>query len=274
LVIRFLGWTLLLTTALFATALDSAKGMLDERTVAGHQRLLRLLFSRDADFRTAEGYDVGKIAAVLKENGLLRTALPVEKEITVTFQSKEGASPTLFLKVVGGGLLQLGVPAPLTKEALYDGSRYRWQVVYKSASLPDPQALQMALSRYGADLRDARLDDKGDWLFVVDTRHAVLPVPRLKAGESRRTVRPVRPVWFDVSAIGSVTFREMPGSHWYPSVTVYDKMLHVLSVKRPRQRTRYLRLRLPREARYVKVTDRFSLENLRNGLRVDAGSAR
>ncbi len=273
-VIRLLTAAVWLTAALWATALDEAKGMLSARSVAGHQRLLALLFSRDADFRTAGGYDVGKIAGVLKENGLLRTALPTEREVRVSFQSGEDESPTLFLKVVGGALLQTGVPAPLTRGARFDGSVYRWDIAYKSASLPDPQALQKALRRYGARLARARLTQEGDWFFLIKTDRAFLPVARLRAGQSRRVLRPLRPIWFDVSAIKSVTFRENPGSHWYPSVTVYDKMLNVLSVKRPRQRTRYLRLRLPRTARYVKVTDRFSIENLRYGLRVDAGSAR
>jgi len=68
--------------------------------------------------------------------------------------------------------------------------------------------------------------------------------------------------------------RELPGSHWYADVVVYDKMLHILSMKQNDTRTHYLSLKLPPDAVYVKIGDRFTLENLRSGLKLTAKGER
>jgi hypothetical protein len=105
-------------------------------------------------------------------------------------------------------------------------------------------------------------------------REARIDALPLHDGEVRKVVRPLRPVWVDVSGVRRLTIRELPGSHWYADVAVYDKMLRILSLKQNDTRTRYLRLRLPKEAVYVRIGDRYTLENIRSGLGLAAQGER
>ena len=143
-----------------------------------------------------------------------------------------------------------------------------------SEGVPDPVLLGNRLKSFGVAVREIERLERGTWRYFLDLTRTVFPALSIEPSETKKVVRPVRPVWIDVSRIRDLTIRELPGSHWYPDVVVYDKMLKILSLRQRDARTRYLHLRLPSDAAYVKIGDRFTLENLRSGLRLSARGSR
>ncbi len=238
-----------------------------------HRKLIALLFENEGAYCHNGVCDAAKIVRTLQENGLLETALPGRQEVVLTMECA-GEHPLFFMKAVGDTLQGMGIAGALTKEAQMGEEGFRWSLAYRAKSVPDPVKFCERLERRGiAPLAIERLDD-AHWRYRLDMRNARLEALALKSGEVRKVVRPVRPVWLDVVHVSRLSIRELPGSHWYADVVVYDKMLHILSMRQNDTRTRYLRLRLPEEAAYVKISDRFTLENIRSGLRLDAQGTR
>ena len=267
--VRALWLTLLFCVALSADALESARKMVSPEAFESHRKLLSLLFENDANYCDATGCDMGRIVKTLEENGLIDLTLPAGSEVTLSM-SCEGKHPFFFMKTVDDTLHAAGLSGYLTRDAALDGEGFRWSVAYTAASAPDPVRLVERFARRGVRVEAIERLDAARWRYRLDMKNATLPATPIEPGQSRKIVRPVRPLWLGVGGVRRLTIRELPGSHWYPEVVVYDKMLHILSMKQNDTRTRYVRLALPKEAAYVKIADRFTLENIRSGLRVDA----
>lgn len=210
-----------------------------------------------------------KVASTLEENGLLKLSLPEAAQVELTFEYG-GENPLLFMKLIADTLRNMGLSFVLTKEARLDREGFSWTVMFEAKTVPDPVLLAKRVEKNRAEVTDLERLDAAKWRYRIDTANAVVSAKPIAAGESLKVVRPIRPVWMEVGRIKRLIIRELPGSHWYPDVVVYDKMLRILSMKQRETRTRYLSLRLPSDAAYVKISDRFTLENLRSGLKLTA----
>ncbi len=253
--------------------MERAASLLDEDTYRSHRKLVALLFENDSRFRHGSGYDMVKIATVLEENGLLHLNLPTYRTVELSFEYG-GENPLFFMKSVDETLRNLGYASFMTRSARLDKNGFVWNVSLRTDTIPDPVSLAKRFARTGAAVTDIERLETTRWRYRVDMSRARIAALPIFAGDIRKVVRPVRPVWVDVSKIRRLTIRELPGSHWYADVVVYDKMLRILSVKQNDTRTRYMRLRLPSDAAYVKITDRFTLENLRSGVKLSAQGER
>jgi hypothetical protein len=255
------------------TAVERAASLLDDATYGSHRKLIALLFEDDRRFRLGSGYDMVKIATVLEENGLLHLKLPTFTTVEIAFEYG-GENPLFFMKQVDETLRNVGVSSFMTRSARLEREGFTWSVRFKTDAIPDPVLIAKRFARTGARVTDIERVERNRWRYRVDMSGARIPALAMEAGDIRKVVRPVRPVWIDVSKIRRLTIRELPGSHWYADVAVYDKMLRILSVKQNDTRTRYMRLRLPSDAAYVKISDRFTLENLRSGVKLSAQGER
>ena len=269
-VIRTFAIYALLSLSLFASTLDeSIRSLVDKEIYERHQKLIKILFEDSKSFMRGGSADSVKVAKTLEENGLLKLILKNSKNIELTF-AYSGENPIFFLKAMNDTLRKMGISFFLIKEAKLDKNGFVWSISFESKIVPDPVLLSKRLSKLNIMIEDLKRQDDTHWFYRVDMSRAAIPAKILNAGENFQLVRPIRPVWFNVSKIKRLILRESPGSHWYADVVVYDKMLHILSMRQNDTRTRYLNLKLPPDAVYVKVSDRFTLENLKSGLQITA----
>ncbi len=249
--------------------MDRVRSLLDEETFAAHRKLIDLLFEDQNSYMRSSSVDMIKVATTLEENGLLDLALPSPRRIELTFEYG-GENPLFFMKLMTDTLRNMGLSFILTKEARLEKEGFVWVVTFESKTVPDPVLLARRLQKNRAVVTDLERLDAARWRYRIEMENAVVDAKPIRAGESLKIVRPIRPVWMEVGAVKRLVIRELPGSHWYADVVVYDKMLRILSMKQNETRTRYLDLRLPADAAYVKIGDRFTLENLRSGLKLTA----
>jgi len=249
--------------------LQKVQSLVDKETYASHSKLITLLFEDEDAFMKSSSVDMIKVATTLEENGLLNLALPSVSQIELTFEYG-GENPLFFMKLMTDTLRNMGLTFVLTKHAGLDKEGFVWTVTFEGKVVPDPVLLAKRLEKYNATVTDLQRLDAARWRYRIDMSNANIAAKPIHAGESIRIVRPIRPVWMEVSRVKRLIIRELPGSHWYADVVVYDKMLHILSMKQNETRTRYLSLRLPADAAYVKISDRFTLENLRSGVKLTA----
>lgn len=270
---KFLALSLFATLLSAQVVLEKVRSLMDEERYSSHVKLLSLLFEDEEAYMKSSSVDMVKVAATLEENGLLSLDLPTVQKVEMTFEYG-GENPLFFLKLMNDTLRNIGLSFILTKEATLDKEGFVWKILFEAKSVPDPVLLAKRLERNGAEVLDLERIEANRWRYRIGMQSARIDAKPILPGESLKVVRPIRPVWMDVGRIKRLVIREMPGSHWYPDVVVYDKMLHILSMKQSETRTRYLNLRLPSDAAYVKISDRFTLENLRSGVKLTAKGER
>lgn len=268
--IRFILVSFLVTASLLGGVLeDSIKSLVDDGTYKKHQKLIKILFEDFKFYMRGGNVDNVKVVKTLEENGLLNLILPNSKNIELKF-AYSGENPLFFVKSMNDTLQKMGISFYLIREAKLDKNGFIWTISFEAKIVPDPVLLAKRLAKYNISINSLERKDSTHWFYRIDMNNAILPTRVLQAGENFQLVRPIRPVWFNVSKIKRLILRESPGSHWYADVVVYDKMLHILSMRQNDTRTRYLNLKLPPDAVYVKVSDRFTLENLKSGLQITA----
>ena len=273
-VIRYFFVSIILTLSLIAGALeDSIRSLVDESTYKKHQKLIHILFENRNLYVRGGIIDSIKVAKTLEENGLLNLILPKSKNIELKF-AYSGGNPLFFIKSMSDTLQRMGISFFLVKEAKLDKNGFTWTIGFTAKIVPDPVLLAKRLAKYNISIDFLERKDSTHWFYRIDMNSAVLPIRVLQAEEDFQLIRPIRPVWLNVSKIKRLILKESPGSHWYGDVVIYDKMLHVLSMKQSDTRTRYLNLKLPSDAVYVKIGDRFTLENLKSGLQITAKGER
>jgi len=179
--------------------------------------------------------DMVKVASTLEENGLLKLSFASARQVEITFEYG-GENPLFFMKLMTDTLRNMGLSFILTKEAKFDKEGFLWTVTFEAKSVPDPVLLAKRLERNRATVTDLQRLDSTRWRYRIDMSDATVSAKPIRAGQSVKIVRPIRPVWMEVSET----------------------------------RTRYLSLRLPADAAYVKIGDRFTLENLRSGVKLTA----
>lgn len=267
--VRTLFLIAVLSLGLWAqTLLEEVKQIVGPDRYDAHRRLISILFEREAPYVRGEGYDIAAICRTLEENNLLR----LEAKSAYLLIDYGDISPIFAVKLTKEILRSVGAMRYLTQEAVWDESGFRWRIRLKDGA-PDPVQFIKRVRKSGGEV-EGLSKKEGVWHYRLDLSHARIEAIPLAAGERRKIVRPLRPLWIEVSALRSLGISELPGSHWYPDVAVYDKMLNILSVHRSDERRGYLRLRLPEGACYVRIGDRFTIDNLRSGLRLSAGRAR
>ncbi len=258
-----------LSSLMAQSVLEKVHSLLDEQTYATHNKLITLLFEDETAYMKSSSIDMIKIATTLEENGLLNLVLPSVRQIELTFEYG-GDNPLFFMKVMTDTLRNMGLSFILTKEAKLNKDGFSWKVVFEAKTVPDPVLLAKRLERNRATVTDLERIDANRWRYRIDMNDAKIDAKPINPGDTVRLVRPIRPIWMEVGRIKRLIIRELPGSHWYADVVVYDKMLHILSMRQSKMRTRYLNIRLPSDAVYVKISDRFTLENLRSGVKLTA----
>ncbi len=246
---------------------------MDAREYRAHQKLIGLLFENEREYKKGSSYDMVKVARTLEENGLLKLSLPQAQRVALTFEYS-GENPLFFMKIMNDTLRNIGLSFVLTTHAALGSDGFNWQVSFVSKRVPSPVILAQRLQKRGASIEEIVREDAAHWRYRIDMSGAKIAAIPILAGEVKKIVRPVRTVWLDISHIKRLIVSELPGSHWFPDLVVYDKMLRILSIKQSDERVRYVTLALPSEAVYAKIGDRFTLENIRSGLRVAAKGER
>ena len=225
--VRGLFLLTLFSLFLFAQGLEErVASLMDPKEYRAHEKLLGLLFENEKSFMRGSGYDMVKVAETLEENGLLKLTLPAAVPIDLTFEYS-GANPIFFMKTVGDTLRNIGLSFVLTKRAVLDREGFRWTVTFVSNMVPSPVILAKRLQKRGAVIEDIRRLEAARWRYRIDMSAAKVAAKPLEAGEVTKIVRPVRAVWFDVSHIKRLAVSELPGSHWFSDLVVYDKMLRI-----------------------------------------------
>jgi len=240
--------------------------LIGEGSYEQNKAFIKLIFTPEEKFYLNERIDVVKVAQTLKENGLLN--LFFKKPQTFQLRFTSNVSPTLLVKIMGDTLRNIGYFRYVTLASSYDNSAFSWSVEIRSEYATDPLILQKELQKYGSKIIDIQRDSQTQWSYTIDMNHASLPLVNLINGEKLQLKRSLYAHWLDVSQVKSLTITSSPRNRWYPYIAFYDSSFHLIELQKAQEVKRRLSLAIPKDAKYIKISDHYSLKNIRDGLSV------
>lgn len=240
------------------------KSLLNEETYNKNEAYINIIFSPKPDFIINDRVDSVKVVQTLKDNGLLNLYFDKPKELRLNFHTSD--NPLFFVKIMGDTLRNMGYYRYVTKESKLNETGFTWSITLKAEYVTDPQVLQRELSNSGSRIVDVVRLSQAEWTFSVDMRDAFLSVKMLLDGEQVELNRSLYSYWLDVSGIEKLKIESSSRNSWYPYITYFDSSLHLLKVVKKDTKRYAMYLSVPQNAKYIKISDIYTLKNIKDSL--------
>lgn len=282
--VKILSVYILLSTLLFSETLDlntssvedllteKIKTFVDEESFYKNEEFIKLIFSPSKDYYQKDRLDVVKVAETLKENGLLNLFFEKPQELQLSF--KTSGSPLFFVKIMSDTLRNIGYYRYVTTESSLDASQFTWVISLKSEYATDPLILQEELMKSGASITDIFKKSEVEWEYSIDVSSAYLNISVLENQQDVELKRSLYAHWLNVANIQNLKIKSSFRDSWYPQITYYDKQLHLLEVVKKDKKTRSMLLVMPKNAMYIKISDMYTLKNVRDNLILEPSGSR
>ncbi len=208
-----------------------------------------------------------KVVQTLEANRLLDLQFEKRRDLQLSFATTQN-KPLFFIKMVKETLNALGYNHLLTTKAVRDESGFLWKVTIQTASVVDPLLLTQELEKRGAYLTGIKRYSKDNWRYNVNIRRAHLMAKKIPFNEKVLLKKPLNDYWIEVSGARAVVFDSRNGNNWHPYITFYDRDLNILDIYTKERKSYNISLKIPRETKYVKIGDLYTLKNIRRGLKI------
>ncbi len=266
--VKFLLGLLLFVQVAYASSLDkSIENILGKHSYSSQKGLISVLFKNRSDFLVGNRVDILKVLQTLKDNKLLDLRFNETKNLQLSFATID-KKPLLFVKTMKDVLNSMGYNHTLTTKSARDESGFLWRVEIKSASMIDPLLLAKELRKRGGYLTSVKRYSKENWRYNISVSRAhlkVIPVPFNKKVSLRK---PLNPYWIDVEGARALNLDSKNGNIWHPYIVFYDKDLKIIDNYTKERKSYNVSLKIPSGAKYVKIGDLYTLENIKRGLKI------
>jgi len=211
--------------------------------------------------------DILKVLQTLKDNKLLDLRFKETKTLQLSFATIN-KKPLLFVKTMKDVLNSMGYNHTLTTKAARDESGFLWKVTIQSASMIDPLLLAKELRKRGGYLTSIKRYSKDTWRYNVSIARAHLKVTPVPFNQTVSLRKPLNPYWVNVEGARAVILDSKNGNIWHPYIVFYDKDLKIIDNYTKERKSYNISLKIPSGAKYVKIGDLYTLENIKRGLKI------
>lgn len=250
-----------------ATLMSEVENIIGKNSYIANKKIVRILFKEKARFYKSGHLDYPKVLEVLKENNLLNLKLSRSTRIDLSFATRQ-KYPVAFIYLVKSALNELGLGRVYIQKVIHDRSGFLYKVYVYSDTAPDPIAISESLGKKGAEITRIKRFSISNWRYFVDIRHLNLVPQKLAYKQKIHLPRPLEPYWINVENVTTVLLKSAKTNLWHPRIVFYDRYLNVLDNDSQDRKSYNIRLEVPKDAMYMKVSDLYTLENLRHGLTI------
>ncbi|MGE4419489.1 MAG: hypothetical protein AB7D38_06620 [Sulfurimonas sp.] len=241
------------------------KSFISPSTFVKDRAYIDIIFSPREDYYNSEGrVDSVKVIQTLKDNGILNLFFKTPREINISFKTE--GTPLFFIKIMSDSLRNIGYYRYVTKESSFNESEFIWKISLISEYAADPLILSQELKKSNCEIVDIIRETHSDWSYVINMKNAKLNISTLEDSEEFRLKRSLYSYWLDVSKIDKIEITSSSRNDWYPYIAYYDKSLKLLRVIKIDEKRTRLKLEMRENTHYIKISDIYSLKNIKDDL--------
>jgi len=240
------------------------KSFLSEKSYEANKDFINVIFEPKSAFYVKDRVNAVKVIQTLKSNGLLNLFFRSPQDFRLNFRTN--GFPLFFVKIMEDTLQNIGYFRYVTTASNFDASGFTWSIDLTSEYATDPLILQNELHKSGCDIVDVEKNSAREWTYTIDITNGYLNVAQLYAGEELKLKRSFYARWLDISKIRSLKIISSRRNRWYPYISYYDASLHLLKLLKKNKIYKKLTLAMPKNAKYIKISDMYTLKNVKDKL--------
>jgi hypothetical protein len=234
---------------------------------ASSKNLVQFLFQNEDKYLDKEGnIDSILVLKTLKDNSLLELYSKEPQEIEMTFITQQ--NPLLFVRVITESLNSMGYNFFITKKAAKMPEEFLWSISLSTQNIPNPIVLNENLKAHGCKILDIAKEDN-NWIYKINSHDAKIDTIPLGAKVKTSLKKPLVPYMLSVgSNMNTITLWAHVSDHWYPKISFYTQNLQLIKTLEQDKITQNIKIKPPKGSAYIKIEDKYTLENIKRGLSV------
>lgn len=203
----------------------------------------------------------------LKERALLNTSFSEQTEITVVFtivnSNKKG------FKIIQDVLSSIGYAYYFTDFIKSIDGNLIWQIHFKSDFALDPYSLNAELLKFQTAIIDINKMAPTKWEYTISLQDGILyDVKNLILDEKLTLPMPLEPYIVSLPKGRELLIMSDKANNWVPKISFYDTDLNALGTIEMKSVYEVIKVSIPKNAQYAKISDRYTLLNLKRGLSI------
>ncbi len=246
---------------------DELKNILGQNSYFAKKRFLNILFKDEQKFYVGSQIDIHKVLSTIKENNLLQLDFKKTKDLHLSFATEQN-NPLIFMKMIQNSLNALGYSALWTEKAMRDHSGFLWKVSLKTSSAIDPLLFAQELKKQNCYITQLKRYSKTNWRYNINITNIDIVPENITFNKKIKLKKPLNPYWIDIQRARTLVINSSRANSWHPYIVFYDRDLNILDNITKEIKSYNERLSIPANAKYVKISDIYTLKNLKRGLSV------
>jgi len=231
------------------------------------KNLIHVLFKNESLFFKNDGsVDDLKVLDQLKDSGLLKLFFKAPQELNLSFFTKD--SPLIFMRVINDSLASMGYNYYLTKEIKKNSDGFLWEINLSTEHLIDPIYFTDRLKERGCVVDKINKENKNKWFYSINTENITISAIAMEADVTTKLKKPIKPYWINIEDMKSISLRTRLADKWHPDVVFFDEKLNIVKDYRKDEVINAIKIKVPDSAKYVKINDLYTLDNIKRGMSV------
>jgi len=266
--VKIIVGILLIVSFAFGSLLENKiKSFVGENRYNTQQKIINIILGNKAQYLNDGKINDIKLLKVLKKNGFISLVLKKPQNLKVTFKVHKDA--ILFLRIINDSLNSMGFNFYMTKKAVRDNDNFTWTILMNTEYLIDPVSLSKELNKRGCFIEDISKKDNLDWTYNISMSNAKILSTKIISDVTYKFKKPIKPYWLSIGANAAELYISSYSlNRWHPYIVFYDKSLKILSVYVNDVKQNKYKLQIPENTKYIMIDDKYTLSNIRLGLRV------
>jgi hypothetical protein len=243
---------------------EKIKELVDAKVYNKNRAYIKTRFAKKSKYYKQDRVNVMRVVSTLKANGLLKLRFKKPQELILSF--KTTGHPMFFVKIMGDTLRNIGYYRYVTTSSSLNNEEFTWTIGLTTEYATDPLVLQRELKKSACKIVDVKRVAATEWEYTIDTSRASLNVIKLRRAQEVKLKRSLYAHWLNVSNIKKLAIVSGERNSWYPHVVYYDSSLHILKVIKKDKKTQEVTFSIPKNAKYMKISDIYTMKNMKDDL--------
>lgn len=254
-------------TSLNANINDKVKQLIGETDYAVHESLIYYLFQNQEEFYDYSGnISYKKLIQTLEKNNLLD--LTLNEKTTLNYKFIFNHNPKKSLNLLKDILKSQGHFDYMTNTIQKEDNNLFWDFNLDTNAAINPLLLSENLAKHFCKIRDIKKEGK-NWTITIDTFTSDVYKPfDFISNEEMVFKKPLKEYFLKIANAEILKIYSYGGNSWRPNIVFYDDELNVLKLYKKDSFTKFLRVQIPQNTKYIKIDDLYSLANLKKGIKV------
>jgi len=267
----FVVFVLSIFFSVFASAsilTEKVENIIGTNNYKVHNSLINLLLKKETKYLVNGKIKYNKLFKTLQKNGLLNLRLNKPSNIEIEFKSDNKSFKAY--KILNDTMQALGYRYFFTKSmSLLEEENLVWNIIYKAEYMLDPVMFSKELRANGCRILNVVNNGSNKWTYEIGFKNSEL-INAIKIDKNERVKfqKPLKAYMLKIADAKSLQVISRKLNHWFPHIVFFDKDLKVLQVIKKDRVYKGLKIQVPNDTKYIKITDMYNLINIKRGLSI------